>query len=96
MGSSLDNSYLDGYVSPMAEYSVAEAKNHLPKLLDRVIAGEEVTITRRGRAIAKIVPNRAAPRGMSIDLDWLESVRVDPKDPDLDFTAIIRQMRDAE
>ncbi|MEJ0066968.1 MAG: type II toxin-antitoxin system prevent-host-death family antitoxin [Caulobacteraceae bacterium] len=32
----------------MANYSVAEAKDNLPKLLDRALAGEEVTITRRG------------------------------------------------
>ena len=80
----------------MAEYSVADAKNHLPKLLDRAIAGEDVTITRRGRPIAKIVPNAPPPKAVSIDLEWLESIRVDPKDPDLDFTAIIREMRDSE
>ena len=80
----------------MAEYSVAEARNHLPKLLSRAMAGEEVTITRRGKPIAKIVPNAPPAQGMSIDLDWLERVRVDPKDSDLDFTAIIREMRDAE
>ena len=32
----------------MSSYSVAEAKNNLPKLLDRMLAGEAVTITRRG------------------------------------------------
>jgi prevent-host-death family protein len=94
--SSLDNSHLNSYVEPMAEYSVAEAKNHLPKLLDRAMAGEEVMITRRGKPIAKIVPNAPPPQAMSIDMDWIESVRVDPKDPDLDFTAIIREMRDEE
>jgi prevent-host-death family protein len=78
----------------MTQYSVVEAKNNLPKLLDRALAGEEVTITRRGRPIARLVPE--ASRGMSIDLEWLERVRVNPNDPDLDFTAIIRQMRDDE
>jgi prevent-host-death family protein len=77
----------------MAEYSIADAKNNLPKLVDRAVAGEEVKITRRGKTVAKIV-GVASPRAISIDLDWLDRVRVDPKDPDLDFTAIIRQMRD--
>ncbi|HTX50233.1 MAG TPA: type II toxin-antitoxin system prevent-host-death family antitoxin [Caulobacteraceae bacterium] len=76
----------------MAQYSVAEAKNNLPKLLARAQAGEEVTITKRGKPIAHLVA--AAPRAMSIDLEWLDRVRVKPSDPSLDFTQIIRQMRD--
>jgi prevent-host-death family protein len=79
MAMSLDNSHLNGYIEPMAEYSVAEAKNHLPKLLDRAVAGETVTITRRGKPIARIVPE--TPRGMSIDLVWLERVRIKPRRP---------------
>ncbi len=35
-------------------YSVAEAKSGLSELLDRVEAGEEILITRRGRAIATV------------------------------------------
>jgi len=33
-----------------------EAKTKLAELLDKVEAGETVTITRRGRAVAKLVP----------------------------------------
>jgi prevent-host-death family protein len=33
-----------------------EAKTHLPALLDRVAAGEEITITRRGVPVARLVP----------------------------------------
>jgi len=76
----------------MAAYSIADAKNNFPKLIDRAVAGEDVTITRRGKPIARIVAEGSA--AMSIDLDWLKSVRVDPKDPNLDFTSIVRQMRD--
>jgi len=45
----------------MATVSVAEAKTHLSELLDRVEAGEEIVITRRGTAIARlssVVPAR--------------------------------------
>jgi len=45
----------------MSNVSVAEAKTHLSELLDRVEAGEEVVITRRGTAIARlssVVPAR--------------------------------------
>lgn len=37
---------------------VHEAKTHLSKLLERVAAGEEISITRRGDAIARLVPAR--------------------------------------
>jgi prevent-host-death family protein len=33
-----------------------EAKTHLPRLLEEVEGGEEITITKRGRAVAKLVP----------------------------------------
>lgn len=33
-----------------------EAKTHLPQLLDRVAAGERITITRRGKPVAQLVP----------------------------------------
>jgi prevent-host-death family protein len=40
-----------------------EAKNTLGTLLDRVESGEEIVITRHGRAVARLVPNlpRIAP-----------------------------------
>jgi prevent-host-death family protein len=34
-----------------------EAKTHLPALLDRVAKGEEITITRHGVPVAKLVPS---------------------------------------
>lgn len=33
-----------------------EAKTHLPELLDRVSRGERITITKRGKAVAMLVP----------------------------------------
>jgi prevent-host-death family protein len=33
-----------------------EAKTHLPALLERVADGEEITITKHGKPIARIVP----------------------------------------
>lgn len=35
--------------------SASEARAALPEILDRVLAGEEVTITRHGRAVAVVV-----------------------------------------
>lgn len=38
----------------MLEVGSFEAKTHLPALLNRVMSGEEIIITRRGKAIAKL------------------------------------------
>ena len=38
----------------MHTVSIAEAKAHLSEILNQVMAGEEIVITRRGHAIAKI------------------------------------------
>lgn len=38
------------------EVGAYEAKTHLPALLDRVEQGEEVTITKHGRPVARLVP----------------------------------------
>jgi prevent-host-death family protein len=38
------------------EIGAFEAKNKLGQLLDRVEAGEEVIITRRGKVVARLVP----------------------------------------
>jgi prevent-host-death family protein len=43
----------------MAEIGTFEAKNKLSELLERVQGGEEITITRRGQPVAKLVPVRA-------------------------------------
>jgi prevent-host-death family protein len=40
----------------MKEVGAFEAKNRLGQLLDWVEAGEEIVITRRGRAVARLVP----------------------------------------
>ena len=42
----------------MLEVGAFEAKNKLGSLLDRVESGEEVVITRHGKAIARLVPNK--------------------------------------
>lgn len=39
-----------------------EAKTHLSSLLERVERGEEVLITRHGKAVARLVPAAAADR----------------------------------
>jgi len=45
----------------MDEVTVAEARRTFGTLLDRVEHGEEVTIVRAGRVVARLVPGDAAP-----------------------------------
>lgn len=42
----------------MREVGAFEAKNKLGQLLDLVEQGEEVTITRHGKEVARLVPTR--------------------------------------
>jgi prevent-host-death family protein len=55
----------------MAEYSVADAKNRLPKLIDRALAGEEVIITRRGKPVVELRPACAPPAPPIGSDEWL-------------------------
>jgi prevent-host-death family protein len=41
----------------MQEIGLFEAKNKLSELVDRVERGAEITITRRGKPVAKLVPS---------------------------------------
>lgn len=43
------------YSSCMTTISVSEARATLPDVIDRVLAGEEVTLTRHGVAVAVVV-----------------------------------------
>lgn len=79
----------------MSEIGAFEAKNTLSALLDRVEKGEEIVITRRGKAVAKLVPAnpgfdrekaRAAVQG-------LLELRAKLKGPPLTWEEI-KQMRD--
>lgn len=44
--------------------NIHEAKTHLSRLIERVLAGEEIVIARGGKPVAKLVPldNRVAGR----------------------------------
>ncbi len=40
----------------MQEVNIKEARRNISRLLDEVVAGEEVVIIRRGKAIARLLP----------------------------------------
>jgi prevent-host-death family protein len=58
------------------EVNIHEAKTHLSRLLQRVAAGEEVTIARAGVPVARLVavkpkPNKVRPLGMDRGRIWI-------------------------
>lgn len=50
----------------MTSVTVRELRNHGGEVLDRVVAGERITITKHGRPVADLVPHR--PRGTPRDV----------------------------
>jgi prevent-host-death family protein len=77
----------------MTHYSVAEARNNLPRLLDRMLAGEEVVITRRGKPIARLAPEEPPVLGAVLDLQWLDANRIEPAAGPIDTAAGVAEMR---
>jgi prevent-host-death family protein len=58
------------------EVNIHEAKTHLSRLLQRVAAGEEVTIARAGVPVARLVPlepkkKKVRPLGMDRGRVWV-------------------------
>ncbi len=57
----------------MTAYSVADAKNSLPKLIDRALQGEEVIITRRGKPVAELRPASRQSAPATGTHEWLRA-----------------------
>lgn len=79
----------------MSKYSVAEAKNRLPELIDRALKGEDVVITRHGHPLVGLNPIQAPARAITTaDLDWIASRRVGARRPRKNAGALVSKMRD--
>ena len=59
----------------MREISVTEARAQFLRLVDDVERGESVTITRRGRAVARLVPARVPKRSVAEAIEAMEAFR---------------------
>ncbi len=57
------------------EIGAFEAKNTLGSLLDRVERGEEVVITRRGKPVARLVPETGNEERRKRALEAVEEIR---------------------
>ena len=60
----------------MQEVGAYEAKTHLPRLLDEVERGEQITITRHGKRIACLVPIDQVDQGkVDVAIDTIQRIR---------------------
>jgi len=80
----------------MLTVNLAHAKAHLSELLDKVEAGEEVVITRRGRPSARLKAVSPPKRPISEMLDELAAFRATLPQWGTDSATLIREMRDDE
>jgi antitoxin (DNA-binding transcriptional repressor) of toxin-antitoxin stability system len=68
-------------------------------MVSRAAAGEDITITRRGKPVAAMVA-QVQGRGHADgplafnDMEWLRSHQVQGRDPTFDSIALLRTMRD--
>ncbi len=82
----------------MSEHTVTEAEAHLSDLIDRVVAGEAVVITREGRPIVELKPvhQRKGKPITTADLEWLAANRVGTKPSKEDAGTFVSRMRDED
>lgn len=78
----------------MDAFSLAEAKAHLSELIDRVEAGEEICITRRGKPVARIT--RVERPKKPIDFAALRKLRESMPMQEQSAGDFIRWMRDTD
>ena len=50
----------------MSEVSIRELRNHGGEVVDRVAAGERLTVTRGGQPVAELRPYRATPLATTV------------------------------
>ena len=74
--------------------SLAEAKARLSELVDRVISGEKITITRRGKPVAQLAPT-LEPR-KAIDTKALRALTDAMPKSSAGARKFMRAMRDGE
>jgi prevent-host-death family protein len=69
------------------EVNIHEAKTHLSRLLKRVTAGEEITISKAGEPVAKLIATRTQGKSRRMGMDrgkiWMAD-DFDHPDPELE------------
>jgi prevent-host-death family protein len=82
----------------VATYSIAQAKDHLSKLIDEALAGEDVTITRHGKPVAHLRSAVERPIRQPSQELVAKIVERAKKRPSLGESAVdmVRRMRDGK
>ena len=81
----------------MSIHSVADAKNHLPALIDRALAGESVVITRHGHPVVELRAVAPTPGPVTpADIAWLNAHRVGAKPAAEDAGVTTSRIRDED
>ncbi len=78
----------------MNTMNMADAKAHLSEVLDRVENGERITITRRGKVVAELVPPQKIPA--KIDLAKIRAFAETLPLQKQTAGEFVRQMRDED
>ena len=78
----------------MADISIAEAKAHFSELVDRAEAGETVRITRRGKPVARLVPETKKKK--RIDVEALRRLTESSPWQPVSAGEFVRKMRDED
>jgi prevent-host-death family protein len=74
------------------DISLAEAKTHLSELIDQVSKGEQVTITKRGKPVAQLMP--IVPKRKPIDFAALRRLTDSMPLQDQSAGEFMRELRD--
>ena len=81
-------------MKPALQIGAFEAKNRLSELLQRVENGEEVTITRHGKAVARLVPADIGDRQKVQEaIEWLKRTRKERRLEGLTIKELINEGR---
>lgn len=79
----------------MSNYSVADAKSGLPRLIDKALEGEEVVITRHGRPVVELRPTApSGERAQAATYAWLRARRAQRKAVGLTSVELLNQLYD--
>lgn len=77
----------------MTDVGAYEAKTHLPRLLKQIEAGESITITRNGRAIARLSPVPDAQSAAARILALRSAIAPPQRDKKLSMRGLIEEGR---
>ena len=74
----------------MSDVTIRELRNHGGDVIDRVLAGERLTVTRAGEPVAELTPVPRRPlRAETLIARWATLAHVDPAGLRADIDALI-------